>query len=75
MALKSRNTGKYDMLTNKNSNYFSITSKLFRWIFSIRVVHSIVSEDDHGFFELQRENWSYFIEKVLELSGGKNLPQ
>lgn len=35
MALKSRNNGKYDMLTNKNSNYFSITSRLSPWIFSI----------------------------------------
>ena len=27
-----------------------------------------MSEDEHGFIERQRENWPYFIEKILELS-------
>ena len=62
------------MLTNKNFKFlfYNFNDRQMRPLKRPR--HTIISEDEHDLLELQREDWPYFIEKVLEkMSEKKNL--
>ena len=71
MAIKNTNNDKYDMLTNKISTFLFYNSNGYlnrRGEPMQKVKHTIISEDGYGLLELQKKDWSYFIEKLLEIS-------
>ena len=71
MAIKNTNNDKYDMLTNKISKFlfYNFNGYLNRRGEPMqKVKHTIISEDGYGLLELQKQDWSYFIEKLLEIS-------
>ena len=55
-AIENINDDKYDMLTNKSSEF------LFYNFFST------IGDDNYALTELQNRNWPYFIEKILAFS-------
>ena len=59
MAIKSTNDNKYDMLPNNSKfPFYYFDGFLDRQLRPVaRVRHTIVSKDEQGLLELQKENW------------------
>ena len=69
MAIKSTNNNKSDMVTNSNLKFlvYHLNDYLDRQLRLVeRIRHTIIFEDEHDLFELQCEDWSYFIEKRFD---------
>lgn len=63
------------MLTDKNSkpllyNFYDYLNRRGEPMEKVR--HTIISEDKHGLLELQKRDWSYFMETFLEASEKEN---
>ena len=67
---KASDDDKYDMLMNKNSKLFYHLNDLLHWqlLWIQRVRHTFKADDEKGLVELQKQNWRYFIEKIIEIS-------
>ena len=69
MAIKSTNNNKHDMVTNNNLKFlvYHLNDYLDRQLRLVeRIRHTIIFEDEHDLFELQCEDWPYFIEKRFD---------
>ena len=67
--IKSTNNNKYDMVTNNNLKFlvYHLNDYLDRQLRLVeRIRHTIIFEDEHDLFELQCEDWPYFIEKRFD---------
>ena len=76
MVMKSTNDDKYDMPTNKTSKFLfcNFNDYLNRQMWPVeKVRHTIISENKHVLLELQRKEWLYFTEKILEMFEKENL--
>ena len=74
-VIKSINDNKYYILTYKNSKF------LFYWFNNHfgsnerplqRLGYTITLENELGLLQLQRENWQYFVEKILSIMEDPN---
>ena len=75
-AFSLEQSEKYDLLTNKISEY--LLNKLNNWIESlnaekIKIRHSSNVKDDTGFIKIEEENNQFLIDKILVQLNKNNL--
>ena len=70
-AIKDINNNKFDMLTHKNSTFifYHLNNYLSQINEPIKLIpHTIISDNVLAFDALQKRNWLYFIERLLEVT-------
>ena len=71
LAIKDINNNKFDMLTHKNSTFifYHLNNYLSQINEPIKLFpHTITSENVLALGALQKRNWLYFIERLLEVT-------